>query len=71
MCAYSTDLRERIVQAVTSGLSKAAVARTFRENLSTIKRYAAQYRRTGTVAPKPRPPRAVRIGVAEQPAGWR
>jgi transposase len=68
MRAYSMDLRERIVQAVTCGQSKAAVARTFRVNLSTVKRYTAQYQRTGSVAPKPRPPRAARIGRAEQPA---
>src|SRR5919206_3233973 len=68
MRAYSTDLRERIVQAVTSGQSRAAVARTFRVNLSTVKRYTAQYQRTGWVAPKPRPPRAARIGLTEQPA---
>src|SRR5262245_31870106 len=68
MRAYSTDLRERIVQAVTSGQSKAATARTFRVNLSTVKRYTAHYQRTGSVAPKPRPPRAARIGLAAQPA---
>jgi transposase len=68
MRAYSTDLRGRIVEAVTSGQSKAAVARTFRVDVSTVKRYTAQYQRTGSVAPKPRPPRAARIGLAEQPA---
>lgn len=68
MRAYSMDLRERIVQAVTRGEAKAAVARRFRVNLSTVKRYTAQYARTGSVALQPRRPRVTRIGEAAAPA---
>src|SRR5262249_62330627 len=67
MRAYSLDLRERIVQAVTSGQSKAAVARTFRVNLSTVKRYTAQHRTTGSLAPKQQARQPPRISSAQHP----
>ena len=68
MRAYSIDLRERIVQAVTSGQSKAAVARTFRVNLSTVKRYTAQHHATGSLAPKPQARQQPRVTPAHHPA---
>jgi transposase len=37
MKAYFLDLRERIVQAVAQGRSKAATARTFSVSLATVK----------------------------------
>ena len=68
MRAYSIDLRERILHAVASGQPKAAVARTYRVSLSTVKRYTAQHATTGGVAPKRRAPPPPRIDVAQHPA---
>ncbi len=52
MHAYSIDLRERIVRAVEADQARATVARTFQVSLSTVKRYAAQHRTSGSLAPK-------------------
>jgi transposase len=68
MRAYSTDLRERIVQAVRQGQSQPAAAQTFGVGSATVKRYVAQYRRTGSLAPRPAARRLPRIGPAEYPA---
>jgi transposase len=68
MQAYSLDLRERIVRAVEGGQPRAAVARTFQISLSTVKRYAAQHRTTGSLAPKPQARQQPRITAAHQPA---
>ena len=68
MRAYSTDLRERIVQAVRNGQSQPAAAQTFGVGSATVKRYVAQYRRTGSLAPR-RPPGPVpRIRPIAHPA---
>jgi transposase len=50
--ALSVDLRERVVAAITGGLSCRAAARQFRVGVSSAIRWAAQARITGTVAPK-------------------
>jgi transposase len=42
MKAYSIDLRERIVQAVDQGMTKARAARTFSVSLATVKNYVRQ-----------------------------
>ena len=42
MKAYSKDLRQKIVDAVTRGMSKAEAARTFAVGISTVKRYATK-----------------------------
>ena len=68
MKAYSTDLRERIVQAVRDGQAQPAVARTFAVSPATVKRYVAQYRRTGSLVPKRSPGRTPRIRPADHPA---
>ena len=68
MKAYSSDLRERIVQAVGHGQSQPAVARTFAVSPATVKRYLAQYRRTGSLVPKRSPGRTPRIRPADHPA---
>jgi transposase len=68
MKAYSLDLRERVVRAVTDGQSVAAVARTFQVGQSTVKRYLAQQRRTGSLAPTKQARQPPRIGPAEQTA---
>jgi transposase len=68
MQAYSLDLRERVVRAVAEGQSQAAAARTFRLSRSTLKRYLAQQRRTGSLVPTRQARQQPRIGPAEQPA---
>ena len=68
MEAYSLDLRERVVGAVAAGHSQAAVARTFQLSRTTVKRYVAQQRRTGSLAPQQQVRTAPQIGPAEDPA---
>lgn len=53
--AYSEDLRERVVAAVTRGTARSEVAGTFRVSVPTIKRWLKQQRETGSLAPKPIP----------------
>ncbi len=67
MRAYSLDLRERIVQAVRTGQSQRAVARTFGVGSATVKRYLAQVWRTGSLAPKRPPGPLSRIRPADYP----
>jgi transposase len=61
MKAYSIDLRERVVRAVASGMTKSRVARTFAVSLATVKNYVRQVHVTGSLAPRPIPgrPRAI------------
>jgi transposase len=61
MKAYSQDLRLRIVRAVDSGQTKAAVARRFAVALSTVKLYLAR-RSVGSERPRGVPGPAPRIG---------
>jgi transposase len=68
MKAYSSDLRERIVQAVHDGQSQPAAARTFAVSPATVKRYMAQYRRTGSLVPKRSSGRPPHIRPADHPA---
>src|SRR5919199_3005907 len=68
MKAYSLDLRERVVRAVGDGQSQAAVARTFQVSRSTVKRYLAQQRRTGSLMPKQPTRQPPQLGPAQQPA---
>lgn len=51
MRAYSQDLRERIVRAVESGSSRAAVARRFSVSERTVRRYLHRQAATGSLAP--------------------
>ena len=55
MRGYSVDLRQRIVSAVESGMSKAQAARTFSVSLSSVKRYVNKADRGESLAPKKRP----------------
>jgi len=66
MKAYSLDLRERVVGAVATGQSQAAVARTFQVSRTTVKRYVAQQRHTGSLHPTPPARKPPQIGPAEQ-----
>ena len=51
--SYSTDLRERVLQAIEEGMSKAQAHRTFHLSRSTIDRWFALRERTGCLAPPP------------------
>ncbi len=68
MRAYSTDLRERMVQAVAAGQPQTVVARTFGVGVATLRRYVTQQRTTGALTPKRHPGPALRIGPLDQPA---
>ena len=68
MRPYSLDLRERIVRAVDAGATQAAVAAAFSVGRATVQRYVAQRRRRGSLAPRPLPGRAGRIGPAQAAA---
>ncbi len=65
MKAYSEDLRQRIVQAVTGGASQPVVADRYNVSLNSVKRYVKQWRATASLNPQPRPgrPRAIPRGV--------
>ena len=51
MKAYSKDLRQKIVDAVRRGMSKAQAARTFGVGISTVKRYATKIQRGEPLEP--------------------
>src|ERR687894_100773 len=51
MRAYSMDLRERVVAAVDAGMTQEQAAATFRVSVSTVARYLARRRGTGSLAP--------------------
>ena len=50
----SNDLRERLVSAVDSGLSRRSAARRFGVAASTAIKWVNRWRRTGDVGPRPR-----------------
>jgi transposase len=62
MKAYSTDLRQRIVQAVDGGMSLSEASRVYRVGRSTVKRYLSQQRNQGDLSPKSIPGRRPTIG---------
>ncbi len=51
MKAYSKDLRQKIVDALGRGMSKAQAARTFGVGISTVKRYATKAQRGEPLEP--------------------
>ena len=54
MKSYSTDLRQKIVQAYTRRLgSQRALAEMFGVSISFVEKLLRRHRRTGDVAPKP------------------
>lgn len=56
MNAYSRDLREKIVEAVSGrGMGKSEAARAFGVSLSSVKRYVGMAREGESLAPKRRP----------------
>jgi transposase len=55
MKAYSKDLRQKIVDALRQGMSKAQAARTFGVGISTVKRYATKAQRRESLEPAKAP----------------
>jgi len=54
MRAYSTDFRQKVVQAYEAGRgSQRALARLFGVSLSFVQELLQRYRQTGSIAPKP------------------
>ncbi len=51
MKAYSKDLRQKIVDALGRGMSKAEASRTFGVGISTVKRYATKAQRGEPMEP--------------------
>jgi len=51
--SYSTDLRERVLQAIAEGMSKWQAHRTFHISRSTIDHWLALRERTGRLDPPP------------------
>ena len=50
---YSTDLRERAVEAVESGASRREVAEVFEVGVSSVVRWCRRWSETGSVEAKP------------------
>jgi transposase len=51
--AYSLDLRERVVAAVSAGKSCRAVAAVFKVSVASVVKWSQRYRATGSAAAKP------------------
>lgn len=51
--AYSLDLRERVVAAVTAGESCRAVAATFKVSVASVVKWSQRLRATGNAAARP------------------
>ena len=52
MQPYSTDLRERVLDALEAGLSRPEAVRIFQVSLGSIKRWLCLRRTTGDLTPK-------------------
>ena len=61
MKAYSEDLRQKIVDAIQRGMSKAEAARTFGIGISTVKRYASKAQRGESLEPAKAPGKRPKI----------
>ena len=61
MKAYSIDLRTKIVESVRKGVSKSETARRFGVNRSTVKRYLKRLAEGGSLAPKKRPGKHLKL----------
>ena len=55
MSAYSLDFREKIVESVKKGVSKAETARRFGVDRATVKRYCKQLDERGTLEARKAP----------------
>jgi transposase len=61
MGGYSLDLREKIVESVKKGVSKAETARRFGVDRATVKRYCKQLDERGTLEPRKAPGRTPKL----------
>ncbi len=61
MKAYSEDLRKKITDALERGRKKSEVARAFGVGPSTVKRYVAMLKESGSLVPKKRPGKRPKI----------
>jgi transposase len=68
MRTYSTDLKERLVRAVTNGQPMREAARRFDVAVNTVKRAVVQARETGSLERKPIPGCPRRIGPEQEAA---
>ena len=68
MRAYSLDIRQRVVEAVTTGASPEEVAALFVISRATVYRYLARQRTEGTLACKTSPGRPRAIPVEQEAA---
>ena len=50
--SYSVDLRQRVVCAVTGGMSQEKTAEVFQVGIATVVRWMGLFRKTGSVEPK-------------------
>ena len=66
MKAYSEDLRQKIVQAIESGLSKSQAACLFNVSLSSVKRYARIVREGESLKPGKGSGRPPKMGENEE-----
>lgn len=64
--SYSTDLRERVLQAIEEGMCKAQAHRTFHISRSTIDHWFALRERTGQLVPPPHRSRRTRQLESEE-----
>jgi transposase len=64
MKPYSTDLRQRVLDASDRGTPRRQIVEQLEVSLSTIKRYLKQRRETGHLSPKPIPGRPSKKGAA-------
>jgi transposase len=55
MNAYSEDLRKKIIEALSRGMTKSEAARSFGVSRSSVKRYAKLAEEGRPLAPKKRP----------------
>src|SRR3712207_2574586 len=62
MSAYAPDLREKIVESVKKGGSKAETARRFGVHRATVKRYCKQLDERGTLQPRKAPGKKPKLG---------
>ena len=63
--AYSTDLRERVIQLRAEGQTQHGIARLLQLSISTVKRYLVRYQTTGNVAPTVQKRMEPQFGAAE------
>jgi len=69
MNPYPVGLRQRIVAAVTSGMSRKEVVRTFQVSAATVRRYLKQQRDLGDLTPRAHTGgRQAQIGPDQYPA---